>query len=146
MKNRHLDPQYVGRKAKELFLSGWNCAEAVVLAINGAAGTKIPVELATGFGGGIGGSGSTCGALIGAVMALGHWAGRRVPDKEQKKIAYERVRKLFASFRESFYSTACWELTNCETEEARRKEICPPYVERAAYLAAELINDWVKEK
>ena len=49
---------------------GYNCAEAMVKACNDLHDMRIPSELASPFGGGMA-CGDTCGAVVGALMALG---------------------------------------------------------------------------
>jgi len=104
-----------------------------------ATGRNVPPEYATCFGGGIGGCGSTCGALSGAVLVLGAFFGRTRPHPRDKRQAYSAAAEVFRSFRESFHSTQCWELTADEGSRSRRTEICPPYVRRAAQLVMEVL-------
>ena len=61
------------RKAEELFLQGYNCAQAVSCACAGDCGvpSELVVKLATGFGAGMGRTQETCGAVSGAILALG---------------------------------------------------------------------------
>ncbi len=71
--------QKVERRAEECFASGFNCAEAVFLAITEAFGLDMhgEVRLATPLGGGIGRSkAEVCGAISGAVLAIGAACGR----------------------------------------------------------------------
>jgi C_GCAxxG_C_C family probable redox protein len=63
------------RRGVRLFDSGYNCAEAVLLATSQDAlrrkvGAVIP-RIATGFGGGISRNGDVCGALTGGIMGIG---------------------------------------------------------------------------
>jgi C_GCAxxG_C_C family probable redox protein len=70
-------------RASELYESGYWCGEAVLLAVNETVGGRMPADimrLASGFCAGFGGSRCTCGALAGAVMAAGVFAGRTGPD------------------------------------------------------------------
>ena len=67
--------------ARQNFREGLNCAESVVEAVIRTGIIKdFPPEvvaLSTGFGGGIGQYGATCGALIGATIAVGCMHGRK---------------------------------------------------------------------
>ena len=70
----------VKAKAKANFRAGLNCAESVFEAVLSQVDTGLPLEtmcLMTGFGGGGGHFGDTCGALVGAMAALGAVYGRR---------------------------------------------------------------------
>lgn len=61
---------------------GFNCCESVLLGASeflGVTSELIP-KIATGFGGGIGHTGRICGAVTGAVMALGIKYGRTSPQ------------------------------------------------------------------
>ena len=70
----------VKKRAKNNFRTGLNCAESVFEAVMAYVDTGLPREtlcLMTGFGGGGGLFGDTCGALVGAMAALGAVYGRR---------------------------------------------------------------------
>ena len=70
----------VKERAKNNFRTGLNCAESVFEAVMSQVDTGLPQEtmcLMTGFGGGGGHFGDTCGALAGAMAALGAVYGRR---------------------------------------------------------------------
>ena len=74
--------QEIERRAEECFESGFNCAESVFLAITEAFGLDVSgqVRLATPFGGGIGRcKAELCGAISGAVLAVGAVRGRVNP-------------------------------------------------------------------
>jgi len=97
-------------RAKFLFQNGSNCAEAVLTALLEAA--KLNPEdyaaVATTFGGGIGYSDLTCGALSGAILALGLTHPRRKPgDDAAKQTLYVEVRQLTTDFRAAVGSTSC---------------------------------------
>jgi len=71
------------RLAAKNFWKGFHCSEAVLIAMAEYMGINsdlIP-KIATGFGGGIAGTGSVCGALIGGVMAIGIKYGRSRVDQ-----------------------------------------------------------------
>ena len=74
-------------QAKELFLSGYNCAQSVVLSF--ADDLKFSKELAqkmaAGFGGGMGKQQETCGAVTGAIMVLGLLKGEQVNNNDELK-------------------------------------------------------------
>lgn len=78
-------------KAVMLFSSGFNCAGAVLTVLcermgklGRSCGRAVP-PVATGFGGGIGRSGGACGALSGAVMAVGLLVWHRRADDLERK-------------------------------------------------------------
>lgn len=63
----------IAEKAVEYKHGGYNCAQSVVKALAEAAGldAEAPVQLAAGFGSGMGTMEATCGALVGANMIAG---------------------------------------------------------------------------
>ncbi|NLN75800.1 MAG: C_GCAxxG_C_C family protein [Armatimonadetes bacterium] len=144
------------RSAKEIaidyFAQKYSCAESVLLGLLEAHEIDCPVapRIATGFGGGFGSFGEVCGAISGAVMALGLQFGRDTLDVEQKAICYNKVRFLMDMFENEFGTVLCAQLTGCEmrTDEgkARAKELnlhntlCPKFVAFAAECASELIK------
>jgi C_GCAxxG_C_C family probable redox protein len=123
-----------------LFHSGWNCAESVFQAVHHQLRSdEPPVHLVTALGGGLGCK-RTCGAVSGAVVALGLAFGRKSPDDEAKKIASGKAHDLCQAFREEFHSLDCWELTADFADEQERKRGCTKYVKRATVLACDLIT------
>ena len=81
----------VKERARKNFSRGFNCAECVLEAVLESIPTGLPKEtlkLATGFGGGVGLFGDTCGAVTGAVMAVGAMHGRsELPGGEDRSAA-----------------------------------------------------------
>ena len=66
---------------------GANCAQAVLCAFAGELGldAETAMRAATGFGGGMGRLAGTCGAVTGAIMAIGLARGMRAPGDQQAK-------------------------------------------------------------
>jgi len=91
----------IKQRARKNFSLGYNCAECVTEAVLSLVDTGLPQEvkkMATGFGGGVGLFGDTCGAITGAVLAVGAVHGRSsLPEGEGK----EAVKKPPSSFTES---------------------------------------------
>lgn len=88
-----------GNFFKEYRLS---CSEAALLVVNrgfeGGLTTEQALNVASGFAGGVGGSGCVCGALSGAVMALGLFLG----PASKHGLAKKKFRKLVGHFHDSF--------------------------------------------
>lgn len=144
----------VKQAAVEHFASGFNCAEAVLLAIAQALNldTKQIPAIATGFGAGIGRCGEVCGALSGAVMALGLRHGRSTPDDARAKDAlYAKTDELLQAFQEEFGDIRCLSLTGCNfrtpegtarfRELGLHKTLCPQFVAFAAEYACRMIEE-----
>jgi C_GCAxxG_C_C family probable redox protein len=136
-------------KAEELFLQGYNCAQAVSCACAGDCGVppELVVKLATGFGAGMGRSQETCGAVSGAILALGLRGGRALgDDKARTEETYAKVQALQRDFAALHGSCLCRELlSGCDlrTPEGQRefkergylRGRCAEYVKTAAALA-----------
>ena len=77
--------------AAELFLSGSNCAQAVVVAFCDVTGLEpsFAAKLASSFGGGMGRMREVCGAVSGMLMVLGTLYGYDDPgEKDRAKKAH----------------------------------------------------------
>ena len=100
-------------QARTLFRMGYNCAQAVFCAFATDMGLEpeAAARLASSFGGGMGRMRETCGALSGALMALGALRGYSdVDDPAAKSAHYRLVRELAGRFRERNGSMVCREL------------------------------------
>lgn len=118
----------IKQRARKNFSLGYNCAECVTEAVLSLIDTGLPSEvkkLATGFGGGVGLYGDTCGALVGAVMAVSAVHGRSsLPEGEGKEAMLKSKEQLYGKpglyrlfnqipnrFKEQNGHTLCRELT-----------------------------------
>lgn len=103
-------------KAKELFESGYNCAQAVLAAFSDVTGMdeKTSMAVASSFGGGMGRMREVCGAVSGALMAAGMIYGgdcnAHANGGADKSAHYARVRLLMERFRGENGSYVCREL------------------------------------
>lgn len=94
-------------EARTLRLAGTSCSETTVLAVSHAAGCSLDDEtlrsLAVGFRGGIGATfdEGTCGALSGAVMAVGLAMGT---DRKRATMA---AKEMYGKFKEHFGTVCC---------------------------------------
>ena len=78
------------------FKQGLNCAECVLRAFMDIYEVNVPDEvicMATGFGSGMGHTKNTCGAITGAVLALGLVKGRRDPFGPKEEMG-ARIKQL----------------------------------------------------
>jgi len=103
----------VEKRTLQYFQSGFHCAEAISKALTEAfekEGDGYAPKVATGFGGGIGGSHlETCGALAGGIIALGWFWGRTKPGGDKTKV-YELAAEFRRRFVEKFGSSNCQSL------------------------------------
>ena len=104
-------------KAVTLF-ERFNCAQSVFAACGVCEGLSEQMCLAVAgpFGGGMGRMGETCGAVTGALMALGirHGQGMVTDPAHARGPLYERVTRFAEAFRERNGGLTCKELTGCD--------------------------------
>ncbi len=143
-----------GEKAENLFLQGYNCAQAVLCAFGDVTGLeqKTAAALASSFGGGLGRMREVCGAVSGAAMALGTVTGGYAPDdRDAKKAHYALVREFCARFKEQNGSIICRELLSGanaiaggdpeeRTEAYYKKRPCPMLVRNAAEILDDILT------
>ena len=101
--------------AAELFMQGYNCAQAVAVAFCDLTGLeeKQAAKMASAFGGGMGRLREVCGAVSGMLLVLGILEGYDDPTNDAaKKALYSRVQELAREFREENGSIICRELLN----------------------------------
>ena len=102
-----------GMKAAELFLSGYNCAQAVAVAFCDVTGLdeKTTARMVSAFGGGMGRLREVCGAVSGMFFVLSYLYGYDTAgDDVSKKQLYTDVQALAAAFRENCGSIVCREI------------------------------------
>lgn len=138
-------------QAKDLFLSGYNCAQSVVLSF--ADDLKFSRELAqkmaAGFGGGMGKQQETCGAVTGAIMVLGLLKGEDVNNNDELKASsYGAVKNLSRDFVAEYKTTNCKDLIGCDLntpegsakfkDEKIMENICADCVKKAVEIVENL--------
>lgn len=98
-----------------LFVSGYYCAESVLLAIAEEKGihSELIPKIATGFCSGTARMCGPCGAVSGAIMGINLLTGRSEPNSSVEQ-NYALVRKFIKDFEETFGSTNCRELMGCD--------------------------------
>jgi C_GCAxxG_C_C family probable redox protein len=113
-------------RALKLFSQKYNCAQSVFAgcAASNELDEQKRLALAAPFGGGIARQGETCGALSGALLALGEAGGAAMitdPDAG-RKVLYKQAQQLTRDFRSAHGSILCHELTGCIlcTEDGQR--------------------------
>ena len=102
-----------GLKAAELFLSGYNCAQAVAVAFSEELGLteSQAAKMVSAFGGGMGRMREVCGAVSGMLFVLSSLYGYDTPgDDASKKRLYGEVQALAGRFREENGSIICREI------------------------------------
>ena len=99
-------------KALEFFRNGCNCAQAGFAAFADRTGISEndAKAAALGFGAGIGRLQGICGAVSGAVMALGAVMQAEADPANLKPAAYAKVREFIAAFEKENGTTECLRL------------------------------------
>ena len=141
-------------KAKELFMEGYNCSQAVLCAFDDVTGldVKTAAKISSSFGGGMGRMREVCGCVSGALMVLGLVKGYNDPKASTEKNEHYRLIQDFASrFREENGSIICRELLEGvkvtpgpdaeeRTEKYYKKRPCPELVACAARIIDEMLG------
>ncbi len=144
------------RLAESHFRAHYNCCQSVLWGVTEARGLTcrrcIPA-VALAMGGGIGHTGRACGALTGAVMAIGFAvdaAFADVPISERKDRANRAAGAFVHRFEEEFGTPDCavllgfsWEEPDADARyrrEGAKDGVCLPCVRWAAAEAARLID------
>jgi C_GCAxxG_C_C family probable redox protein len=141
------------KEAKDQFEKGFSCAPAVFSTYSGQFGLReeLALKIASGFGGGIGRTGKTCGAVTGAVMVIGLKHGQvNAGDEQSRQETHMLVKKLIDEFTALHGSTECkaligYDLSNHrELELARKSGIfktkCPTFVYDAARILEDVLH------
>lgn len=107
------------KRAEELFLDGYNCAQAVIGAF--CEDMNMPFETAmkisSSFGGGMGRMREVCGACSGMFMVAGMLYGYDAPETGSVKAEhYKLIREMAEKFREANGSIICREILGKDAE------------------------------
>jgi C_GCAxxG_C_C family probable redox protein len=124
-------------------------------------GSKEVFKAGSALAGGVASRGETCGALTGAIMAIGLLVGReRLEDREQLTKSMEPASRIYTLFKEKIGHTLCAEIHKIrygrvyrlfipEEREAfhngggHSRKGCPEICGIAAKIAAEVILEFV---
>lgn len=142
-------------RARELFESGYNCAQAVLCAFTDVTGLDMDTSarIASSFGGGLARMREVCGAVSGAAMVLGMVRGYSdVKDLQAKPAHYRLIRAFADAYREENGSIICRELLagtpttpggepEPRTAEYYQKRPCPGLVWSAARICDQMLAD-----
>lgn len=142
------------KRAMKYFSTDYNCSQSVMKSVLEKRGVDFDeiFHLSAGFGGGVGLQGHICGAVSGAVAALGVINGKNYDDAQKHKEAtYESTAKFMHMFKKKNGSIICDDLTGIEMadktahdramEDGTFQKVCPGYVKDAV----EIVLDITKE-
>ncbi len=139
-------------RAIELFSNGFNCAQAVLGAFCDDLGLdrNTAMKVASGLGGGVK-TGEICGAVSGAVLAIGQKYGYGTVMNPEAK---EKTNKLVQSFHEEFRKTQssiiCREILGLDPsipdqrEDILKKDLfnstCPLAIKTSVRILSQMID------
>jgi C_GCAxxG_C_C family probable redox protein len=136
--------------AAGLFANGYNCAQAVFGAFCAGDGLdrETGLKIANGFGGGVR-CGDVCGAVSGAIMAIGLKCGFYIEkDLEQKAYCNKKSMEFIEKFVAEHGSQICRELLgvdirrpedhNLPEARVKHKTVCPILVRSAVRILEDI--------
>ena len=140
-------------KARELFLSGYNCAQAVFGAFCDVTGMEFSqaMRLCSSMGGGMGGLREVCGAVSGMMMVVGLLYGFEPSEGSAAKSAhYHLVQELAEQFRQQAGSIICREILKNPPADPNPSPRTAEYYAnrpcaRMVMLAAEILDRYIAE-
>lgn len=143
-------------RAKEYFLQGFACSQAVALAFSDLTGIDENTikKITLPFGGGLGRLRLTCGAVSGMALVIGAVFSESENSPENKKNTYAIVQELCGKFQKETGSLICAELlakmkvpveiggeAEKRTKEYYQKRSCADMVA----LATGILEEYLKE-
>ena len=135
--------------AVTLFSQHFNCSQSVFSALASQFGLdeKTALKLASPFGGGVARRGELCGAVTGALLALGLARGTDKPASKEE--IYRLSQEFMRRFEEKHASILCRNLINCDlstpagyqaaAEKGVFRSICPALVGDAVEIVQTLL-------
>jgi C_GCAxxG_C_C family probable redox protein len=136
--------------AENYFEKNFNCAQSVFapFAVRSGLDEETALKIATAFGGGISRRGETCGAVSGALMAIGLIFGSAAPEAKQE--VYRLGQDFMHRFEDQHGSLLCRTLIGVDisTPEGLQKArasgvtrfVCPKLVHQAAVLLQTMLD------
>lgn len=154
------DPAERGARARDYFLQGFNCCQAVLLAFadvleaNGHASEELLKTIGSGFGGGFARLREVCGSFSACTMMAGFLSPAGPSDMAARTANYALVQELAKEFRaRNGGSIVCGELLGLRekgqegpapserTAEYYKKRPCPEIIRNAATIVAEKMKE-----
>lgn len=139
--------------AVNYFNNSFNCSQAVFAAIAPQMGIseESSMKIACAFGGGIARNQLTCGAVTGALMAIGLKYGKGLNDDDSRKVlTYQKSNLFLEKFKQKHKTISCRELLeglDMVKDKDKIKSLnlfevkCPVLVKDAVEFAEEIINE-----
>lgn len=142
-------------RAKQFFLDGYNCSQAIVLAFADKLNLnrETLAKIASSFGGGMGRLREVCGTVTGMFIVIGLLKGYSDPkDYNKKSQQYAWIQELAQQFKAQNGSIVCADLLHLErkpssfipeqrSESYYQKRPCLELIYQAALLLANSIQE-----
>ena len=138
-------------RAEDFFKRDYSCSQAILAAFGPDYGLdeQTAIKVGRGLGSGMG-LGNTCGAVTGAIIALGLYQGDSGEKERDKRYqSYDLIRKFVREFEKRRGSIECRDLLGFDpaTKEGLAEiqaknlfaEVCPKFVKDAAEILEEMI-------
>ena len=141
------------KKAEELFLSGYNCAQSVFCAFCEDFGIdfEVGLKMTSSMGGGMGRLREVCGAVSSMFLLVGLKRGYIENNNDEIKANhYKLIQDLADEFKNEFGSILCRNLLGEDrgsyipdkrTEEYYKTRPCTEFIKYAANLTEKIINE-----
>jgi C_GCAxxG_C_C family probable redox protein len=138
-------------EAKDKFLAGYACSQAVISTFSSMAGMDelTALKVSALFAGGMR-KGETCGAVTGALMILGlKFSSDSCQIMNDRKVTYQLSEEFYSRFLEKHGSLKCKDLMGVDisTPEGKAESelknlhhtVCPAFVHDAAEILEEML-------
>ncbi|MCF4015863.1 C-GCAxxG-C-C family protein [Clostridium sporogenes] len=140
----NIDFDKIREVAENYYRNGdFYCSEAVVKTIRDEFKIEVSddaIAMASGFPVGMGGSGCTCGAIAGGIMALGMVFGRKEAKDPIVAKSMELSKKLHDDFKKEHKSLCCRFLTkDMELDSKEHMDQCIAFTGEVAERVARII-------
>ena len=137
-------------RAVEKFKNGLNCSQSILSTFGPALGLdeKSCIKIAAPFGGGIGHVQEVCGAVSGAVMAIGLRHGEGTEERDKRDRIIGLAQEFIQAFTARHGSLRCRQLLNFDittregllrAREAEAFAVCGDYIRTAAELLEKML-------
>ncbi len=127
------------QKARDLFSGPYNCAQSVAAAFNDILKKDDDevFRLMSGFGFGMGGERSVCGAVTGGIFVI----SSTVENPAQREELYDKVFYLISQFKkQNDGNLHCFHLVGKDPSREEFNTICPILLEKVILLVEEVIQ------
>lgn len=139
--------------AVDNFNAGFNCAQSILTTYAPIFGLNrdVSLRIASGFGGGMGLMGETCGVVSGAMMVISlRFSSIDPMDLHAKETTYALIQAFMKEFRRRNNSLLCRDLLGCDIsttngyrlakDQGLFESLCPCFVREAALILDDLLE------